>query len=377
VTPHCKIHPVPATGTCNNCRSFTCDKCAKVGWPCPFCRMTDIVPAGESRRAVNQCVNHPGIRAQAACPDCQKIFCASCLNPFGQCMDCGARNPKQKPTVAPPRGDGGKGKRRAQRKRFALGTTRVAIGLAILGGVAAFANWQLGLIKSSMPKGKRGTTTVAGNVEAYRKSVDAHGKDLADIMGRIESGEYSDEDSQAVDDLMAKIESGQTVRRLDKATMDRLEKAKAMLDRGQGGAGADRGLEAAEGDYGGKGTYEGPPIRLRVGESRPEPHAGSVRGRQVAVAYRPRPVKVAITSPSQGARVRGSTVVAARLSGDDVQRVEFQVNGQWQGISNQPPFRFDWDTTGLRNGQVTLRVVAFDSTGRSHASPPLRVTVHN
>ncbi len=388
MTPNCQIHPTPATGTCNNCRAFTCDKCAKVGRTCPYCKLAAIVPAGQAKKPVNQCVNHPGIRAEAGCPDCKRIFCASCLNPFGQCMECGARNPRQKPTMAPPqepadgpRGKGGRGKRRKPPRKNHFGVGRFVIGAAILIGVGALVNWQYQMLKAAVPKGKGGNLgAISANIKAYDKQVQAHGKDLGDIMGRIESGEYSQEDAAEVDNLISRIESGQAnLNSLDAATQKKLKHAQSLLET-RGGFHA-RGEEYAGEDTSGARRpkrYEGPPIRLRVGAQDKVQRPGQGGGRNAALlAERPKPLKVNITSPASGARVRGSTVVAASLNGQGVDRVEFQVNGQWQGLSNQPPYRFDWDTSGVRNGAVTLRVVAYDTTGRQHASRPIRVVVQN
>lgn len=393
MTPNCQIHPVPATGTCNNCRAFTCDKCAKLGRTCPYCKLAPIVAAGEARKAVNQCSNHPGIRAAATCPDCNRIFCASCLNPFGQCLECGARNPRQKPTVAPlqdsedaPGARRGKGKGagklgRPKPKKNHFGVGRLAIGALILIGIGAVLNWQYQTLKAAVPGNKGqagGLGAVGANVGAYNRQVEAHGKDLNDIMGRIESGQYSEDDAAAVDDLMNRVQSGQAnLNSFDVGTQQKLKKAKSLLD--TGASYQARGEEYAGEDTGGGAarSYKGPPIRLRVGSGERPDRAGARAGAEYQTAYKPKPLKVDIMSPSSGARVRGTTVVSARLTGDGIDRVEFQVNGQWQGLSNQPPYRYEWDSTSVRNGAVTLRVVAYDSSGRPHASRPVRVTVHN
>jgi hypothetical protein len=367
-----------------------CDKCAKVGRPCPYCKMADIVPAGEAKKAVNQCVNHPGIRAAAACANCERIFCASCLNQYGQCLPCGHKFPKSKPTVATQAEVeaakvGRKFKPRPKRGHFQSGS-RLVIGAIVLGAIGTAAYFQYDLIKRSMPAKKKGSVSIAGNIDAYKKQVDAHGKDLDDIMGRIEANKYSPEDEAALENLMANIESGkQDLKTFDQATLDRLEKARAMVEVGgakRGGVGesGDDGysLPGAEPARGGK-PYQGPAIRLRVGEGRPQ---GETAGNRYAMArqqpvYRPKPLKVAMTSPGSGARLSGNAVISANVTGDGIDRVEFQVNGQWQGVSNQPPFRFDWDTSGTRNGPVTLRVVAYDSAGKPHSSRAVRVTVQN
>lgn len=397
MTPNCQIHPVPATGTCHNCRAFTCDKCAKVGKTCPYCKLSAIVPASEARKAVNQCANHPGIRAEAACPDCNRIFCASCLNPFGQCLECGARHPRQRPTAAmleEPAGTGPgrkrmhrrpgreRGGRRTAPRRLHLGVGRFVIGAAIVAGIGALLSWQYRSLERALvgSKGIAGRLgTLGANVGAYKRQVEEHGKDLDEIMGRIESGQYSPEDAAAVDDLLTRIESGQAdLNTLAVGTRQKLEKARSLLE--TRAAYQARGEEYAGEDTGGKSArpYQGPPIRLRVGAG--DHAAARARGAD-AVAHRisPRskPLEISITSPVQGARLHGMAIVSARLVGQGVDRVEFQVNGQWQGLSNQPPYRYEWDTTGVRNGAVTLRVVAYDTSGRQVASRPVRVTVQN
>lgn len=369
----CKIHPIPATGTCNNCRAFTCDKCSKVGNKCPYCKMDDIVPPEKARNmAATNCVNHPGIRASAPCLDCKRIFCPSCLNPFGQCLLCGGKNPKVKPTMAPEALNAKEAKSKGKRKYRSqhLGAKRLILSLLVIVGIGAVLNWQYSTVKKIVSKGGKNKPNIAANVGAYDKAVRDHGMSTEEVLDRIESGKYSKEDSDQVDALMRDVEGGTAKSRMGAKELSRLERAKEMV--------GDAGDQVAPEEFRPRmgrlkpGAYEGPPIRLRVG-SGPDRAPAEAR-----VAQRGPQVGILITSPGPGQRVHGNAIVAASVQGGGaVDRVEFQVNGAWQGIANRAPFRFDWDTSAVRNGAVTLRMVAYDSAGSPHASRPVKVLVQN
>ena len=77
-------------------------------------------------------------------------------------------------------------------------------------------------------------------------------------------------------------------------------------------------------------------------------------------------------------RVHGQTEVGAELTGlETIGRIEFDVNGQTQDITNVAPFRFAWDTTHTANGPATLRVVVYDEAGLARSSSTVRVKVDN
>lgn len=92
----------------------------------------------------------------------------------------------------------------------------------------------------------------------------------------------------------------------------------------------------------------------------------------------PPALRVSIVAPSPGARLCGQLRIDADLSGTtEVERVEFDVNGQPQTTSTEPPFRFDLDTTALPNGPATLRMVAYGADGLTQSASSVRVRIAN
>jgi hypothetical protein len=91
------------------------------------------------------------------------------------------------------------------------------------------------------------------------------------------------------------------------------------------------------------------------------------------------PPTVALTRPADGARVSRTIVVEAEAAGDAaVVGVQFRVDGVGLGRDDAvPPYRLDWDTTTVRDGQHTLVAVARDEAGNSITSAAVTVTVDN
>jgi M6 family metalloprotease-like protein len=86
----------------------------------------------------------------------------------------------------------------------------------------------------------------------------------------------------------------------------------------------------------------------------------------------------AITSPSAGATVSGSTTVSASATDDTgVSRVEFHVNGSLAASDSSAPYSFSWNTTAVANGTYSLTSKAFDAAGNNSTSAAVTVTVSN
>lgn len=90
------------------------------------------------------------------------------------------------------------------------------------------------------------------------------------------------------------------------------------------------------------------------------------------------PPAVAITAPTAGATVAGTTGVEASASDDTgVVRVEFLLDGQLLFSDVAGPWTFSWDTTGSANGAHTLQANAYDAAGNVGQSALVPVHVQN
>jgi hypothetical protein len=90
------------------------------------------------------------------------------------------------------------------------------------------------------------------------------------------------------------------------------------------------------------------------------------------------PPLVAITSPTDGATVAGTTGVVVSASDDTrVAAVDLAVDGSVRLTDTTEPFGFSWDTTTTTNGDHTLTTVARDPAGNATTSAPVQVTVAN
>jgi hypothetical protein len=91
------------------------------------------------------------------------------------------------------------------------------------------------------------------------------------------------------------------------------------------------------------------------------------------------PPAAAITSPSPGATVSGTTTVTAN-AGDNVAvaSVQFTLDGSALGAADSTlPYQVSWNTTSATNGAHTLTAVATDTAGNSTTSAQVSVTVSN
>src|SRR6185437_15997177 len=91
----------------------------------------------------------------------------------------------------------------------------------------------------------------------------------------------------------------------------------------------------------------------------------------------PAPV-VAISSPSGGATVSGSTTVTASVSSSALPvNVQFQLDGVNIGAPVGSPYSISWTTSGAGNGSHSLTAIATDNLGQSTTSAAVSVTVFN
>ena len=89
--------------------------------------------------------------------------------------------------------------------------------------------------------------------------------------------------------------------------------------------------------------------------------------RSARVAEVAPPVSVAIASPADGARLKGTVRVAATASArTGVARVEFRVHGVLRSTDRTSPYLFadGWRTTATTNGTHTVSATAYDRNGR-------------
>jgi subtilisin family serine protease len=90
------------------------------------------------------------------------------------------------------------------------------------------------------------------------------------------------------------------------------------------------------------------------------------------------PPDAALTSPAQGAFLRGSVVLEATASDNQtLSRVEFYDGTTLIGTDFTSPHGMGWNTAGVTNGVHALTVKAFDSVGNVRTSAGVGVTVDN
>lgn len=88
--------------------------------------------------------------------------------------------------------------------------------------------------------------------------------------------------------------------------------------------------------------------------------------------------QVSVTSPLNGATVKGSITVSANATDNvGVANVEFYANGQLIGSDNSSPYSINWDTTMMADGTVLISAKAYDATGNQGVSNEISVTVNN
>ncbi|WP_342377656.1 PHB depolymerase family esterase [Myxococcus stipitatus] len=90
------------------------------------------------------------------------------------------------------------------------------------------------------------------------------------------------------------------------------------------------------------------------------------------------PPTVQVTSPTDGATVRGTVTVAVGASDDvGVARVELLVDGAVVATDTVAPYEFAWSSEGVGNGAHTLGARAYDGAGNVGLDDDTHVTVDN
>jgi uncharacterized protein (TIGR03118 family) len=87
---------------------------------------------------------------------------------------------------------------------------------------------------------------------------------------------------------------------------------------------------------------------------------------------------VSITAPTPNATVSGTVILSADARDNvGVTSVEFFANTTSLGKVTTAPFNFNWNTTTVANGAVSLTAVASDAAGNTTTSPNVGVIVSN
>ncbi len=89
----------------------------------------------------------------------------------------------------------------------------------------------------------------------------------------------------------------------------------------------------------------------------------------------PVPMRVKITSPTEGMAVSGSVPIEAATTGS-VQRVKFYADGNLLGEDTTAPYTYSWDTSTVEKGSHKLVAKAYDAAGLEVTSEPVSVTVN-
>ncbi|HVT03342.1 MAG TPA: Ig-like domain-containing protein, partial [Thermoanaerobaculia bacterium] len=86
----------------------------------------------------------------------------------------------------------------------------------------------------------------------------------------------------------------------------------------------------------------------------------------------------AITAPTNGTSVAGTTTVTATASDNNtVARVEFYLDGALIATDTSAPYSFSWNTTSASNGSHALVSKAYDAAANAGSSTTTTVTVSN
>lgn len=91
------------------------------------------------------------------------------------------------------------------------------------------------------------------------------------------------------------------------------------------------------------------------------------------------PPNVVLTSPSAGAELKGTVLLAAGAADNvGVRQVDFVLdNGTVVGRDTSAPYEILWVTTQAQNGSHSLFARAYDTSGNSAATVPIKVTINN
>ena len=91
------------------------------------------------------------------------------------------------------------------------------------------------------------------------------------------------------------------------------------------------------------------------------------------------PPKVTITSPQDGSNVYEIiTITCMSSDNESVEKVELWLNGVTTELTdNTEPFSFDWNTILVDNGNYTITIRSYDTSGNTTDSEPVVLTVDN
>jgi len=93
--------------------------------------------------------------------------------------------------------------------------------------------------------------------------------------------------------------------------------------------------------------------------------------------YDTTPPTVTITSPQDGSTVSDSITITCMSSDNEgVEKVELWVNGVNTGLTdNTEPYSFEWNTTTLDNGNYTIIIRSYDTSGNTTDSESITLIV--
>ena len=88
------------------------------------------------------------------------------------------------------------------------------------------------------------------------------------------------------------------------------------------------------------------------------------------------PYNLTFTSPADAAEVNGKTNLSVVITGQGapIQKVLFLANNVSIGSAAMPPYKLDWDPSGLQEGSVFLEAIAVDAGGTELARSGITVT---
>jgi len=104
--------------------------------------------------------------------------------------------------------------------------------------------------------------------------------------------------------------------------------------------------------------------------------AGNTGWAQCQVRYVPEPPQIVVTSPRQGAIVKGVVTITANISGSGFSRVDFYARGELLCGRWGEPWECTWDTDAVAPGVASICAKTVDWCGRS-AEQCITVNVRN
>lgn len=395
---NCRFHAQKeAKAYCPRCKLFFCQSCGKPHQECSLCHKAKlIVPDRAPAQVVEvrHCTAHPKItEGLKTCQDCGKLFCQQCIRFGGVCARCMRKANADLAAVAKPQ--------RLEHapvsieKKFNKGRKRAAIrwGIAgvIVSAIAALLIYDYGMLKQFAAKvpNKKLAAMVSGTQNGKAPET------FDDLTRRLYKGEVTDKDVEETETLMARITEGKEVGQEQKELASRLmdlqakglnaDVAKSMLGGKSGGDGRKAQSEQSHkmwamlSEWSNQGEGNGKAVRRAAPATAKAPTAATApRFKAAAATPAPAPIDVRIGGLVAHQLVHGMTTITTQLQGiEQLDHVELLVNGQWQGLSNQPPYKFEWDTSGNPNGPCTVQLVVYDAEGNKHASRKVPIKIAN